>query len=289
MKMSVHSTSAVVPLPQEVPFASSKFATIPLKVLLSMPPPSFRNEQLTSMYDRLTQHGEAFENASLDAAAYVCRRVGREDVRLQQTVKDIVNCSYNAHYLHDQLTFEDIATDSHKKTEVFMITQQIEGILLPLVTVRVLVDKELDCFEIFSKESVLKRAAEFSRFAYHPLLDVPASVLDEQTRKRLDFHKRHLFRILLRGAFRFLKSRKFQTSYLIMPPHVKRYMDGCGFRLTDMPESHLLPSDSHDVVRRAFYKYWRPESPIHEQPAVYNLDFRIKPLMKIVMGQRIYL
>lgn len=289
MNMSLHSASVVAPLPQEVPLASSVFATIPLKELLDVPRAPFRNEQLTRKYERLMQQVEVISDACLDAAAYVCQRVGREDSRLQQMVKDIVNCSYNAHYLHDQLTYKDIAVDSSKKTEVFIISQQISDVLLPLVSVRVLIDKELDCFEIFSKEGATKRAAEFSRFAYHPLLDVAVTPLDEQTRKRLDFHKRHLFRILLCGAFRFLKSRKFQTSYLIMPPHVKRYMDGCGFRLTDMPNAQLIPSPAHDRVRTTFYKYWKPQSPIHEQPAVYNLDFRIKPLMKIVQGQRIYL
>lgn len=287
--MPSHSAWTIVHEPYEVPIAASHCATIPLQALLNVPPPAFRNEQLLHMYTRLIKHEAPFAESALDAKAYVYKRVGREDQALQQTIKDIVNCSYNFHYLHDQLTYEDIASESDKRTEVFMVYQQIGDVMLPLVSVRVLMDQELDCFELFTRQHADVRAVEFSRFSYHPLLDVPVALLDKEIRLLLDLHKRHLFRVLLRGAFRFLKSRKYRTSYVIMPPHVKRYMVGCGFVMHDMPESQLIASEAHDKMRRSFSKYWKPDRPVREQPAVYKLDFRIKPLFKEVKGQKVVL
>lgn len=101
-------------------------------------------------------------------------------------------------------------------------------------------------------------------------------------------HKRYLFRVMFRGIFRFLKSRQFQTSYLIMPRHVKLFMDGCGFQLHRV-ETAMREVPSFDSVRRPFAKYWHPDAEKRRQPALYKLDFQINPLVKTVENMPIFL
>ncbi|MCG6199592.1 hypothetical protein H1215_20765, partial [Anoxybacillus sp. LAT_38] len=58
-------------------------------------------------------------------------------------------------------------------------------------------------------------------------------------------------------------------------------------RLTGVPTAVPDTSDKHAFMRQAFQKYWRPGAETSRQPALYTVDFRMSPLVRIVDGQSI--
>lgn len=275
---------------EAVPFRLSSHATLPLPVLPGKTMPDISNKRLQRLHEKLVSHAVQHETECLDSNKYFCRRLRAQDEELHQSVNDIVNYSYNLRYLHDRLEFEDVAYEADKKSEVFTVQQRIAGRPIVLITARVVLDKQLDCFELFTGYKRPKKAAEYVRFAYHPLLDVIDSRgHDKLTLARIDLHKRYLFRILLHSTFRFLQSRRVRTAYLIIPPHFKRYMDQSGFRLHPVREARFVASDAFDELRSKFVRYWKPEAKARQQPSLYTLDYRLNPLKRVVQEQSVCL
>lgn len=148
--MLSYSPHFPVNAPADVPFRSSACASLPIKAMLGITSPNCKSEQMSHLHDRLIGMGIAQQDQNLDSSRYVFKRIGRQDADLQQAVSDIVNYSYNLRYLHDQLDFEDVAYETTKKSEVFTIRQDFAGSSLVLITARVVLDKKLDCYELFT-------------------------------------------------------------------------------------------------------------------------------------------
>jgi hypothetical protein len=271
-----------------VPFCSSPHCVLPIDRLAQTSSAGFKNTRLTRLYEELVRPVLDQRDAFLDATRYVCRALDDTETLLHKQVRDIVNFSYNSRYLHDRLEFEDVSFRTEKKSHVFAVGQQVGSHPLVLATARAVVDDELDCYELFTGVEKPTKAAEFVRFAFHPLLD--AAGKDERTkpyRPLLDLHKRYLFRRLLRTMFAYMEKQEIRTVFAIVPLHVKVFLEQTGFRLTGVPTAVPDMSDKHAFMRQAFQKYWRPDAETSRQPALYTIDFRLSPLVRIVDGQSI--
>lgn len=271
-----------------VPFCSSPFCVLPIDWLAQPSSAGIKNTRLTRLYEKLVYPVLEQRDACLDAARYVCRALDDQETLLHEQVNDIVNFSYNLRYLNDRLEFEDVGFRTEKQSHVFAISQQVGSHPLVLATARAVVDDELDCYELFAGVEKPAKAAEFVRFAFHPLLD--AAGKDERAKRYrplLDLHKRYLFRLLLRRMFAFMEERGIRTVFAILPLHVKVFLEQTGIRLTGVPTAVPDTSDKHAFMRQAFQKYWRPGAETSRQPALYTVDFRMSPLVRTVDGQGI--
>lgn len=268
-----------------VPFSSSPFSLLPNDWLVQSSSAGIKNTKLTCLFDKLVRPVREQRHACLDAALYECRTLDETETHLHEQVNDIVNFSYNLHYLHDQLEFEDVGTHTEKQAHVFAVVQQVGSHPLVLTTARAVVDDELDCYELFAGVNKPAKAAEFVRFAFHPLLDFIGK--DEGTKRYrplLGLHKRYLFRLLLRHMFAFMEAREIRTVFAILPLHVKVFLEQTGIQLTRVPAAVPAASDKHAFMRQAFYKYWRPDAKTCRQPALYTVGFCMSPLVQTVDG-----
>ena len=131
-------------------------------------------------------------------------------------------------------------------------------------------------------------AGEFSRLAFHPVIDLIAHAGPAPSRELVRLYKRIIARQLWDAALAHLRERDVSTAYFVASPTVSRFFEASGILCSRVPEA--LPSRSQQAirVRRPFPGYWQPG---HRslQPALYIADWSLGDVECVLGPQTVLL
>ncbi|KKX53852.1 MULTISPECIES: hypothetical protein [Brevibacillus] len=272
---------------KHVPLRTSPYSVFPLKRFQH--PDSFASVQLNQLYHSLSKPLIERPDDVLNSRLYYWASPTQADASAWSQVQDIISFSYNYRYLSDPTQYVPIGYEVDDKSQVFTVQQDLGNDSVVLATARAVVGSELDCYDLFEGVERREKAVEFVRFSFHPILDMFPKDPNATMFKILQLHKRYIFRMLLSTMVDFAQRAEWGTMFIILPPHVKKYMAESGFGLIPVP--FALPSEAkeYDEMRNTFSKYWKPGAPVEEQPALYTVSPQVEPFKKELNGYTIIL
>jgi hypothetical protein len=112
--------------------------------------------------------------------------------------------------------------------------------------------------------------AELRRFSVNPLLQVvplpcdPLNVMLREFRSRI-YHELYMFSLKL---FRAMRAR---VVYGVATPEIYRFFTRSGMPMRLLEEAVLVDSAEVRALQQQFARYWRPNAPRAQQPALYQI------------------
>ncbi|MEJ8546081.1 hypothetical protein [Brevibacillus borstelensis] len=272
---------------KRVPLRTSPYSVFPFKRFHK--PDSFASVQLNHLYHSLSKPFIDRPDEALNSRLYYWASPTEADASAWAQVQDIISFSYNYRYLHDSFGYVPIGYEADDSSQVFTVQQDLGNDSVVLATARAVVGKELDCYDLFEGVEREDKAAEFVRFSFHPILDMLPKDPNATMFKILQLHKRYIFRMLLATMVECAQKDGWGTMYIILPPHVKKYMADSGFGLVPVANAVPAQAQKYEEMRQTFSKYWKPGAAIEQQPALYTISPQVESLEKELNGFTIIL
>jgi len=226
---------------------------------------------------------------SVDPAKIAIKRVFQGTKEYKDAI-DIVNYSYNSFYGNNGEVV-DVARDSLdglNTTINLAATQEFNGQSIVLTTLRFVHGSNLDVFELFEMEGEKKwpheqgisnkKPGEIGKFSFHPIFEKknPKYFSEEKTNI-----KKVITRNLYENGMKQMKEAGVEIPYSIFTKHVLNFIESTGISpFLKVENAKQKQSESTDLVRKKFSKYWNPDKIGEYQPELFIAPWVLRPVRK---------
>jgi hypothetical protein len=112
--------------------------------------------------------------------------------------------------------------------------------------------------------------AELRRFSVSPILEV-ARLHDDSLNGMLRDFRSRIYRELYMFSLMVFRAMRVHFVYGVATPEIYRFFTKSGMPMQRVDDSVLVQSDEVRALQHEFARYWRPNAPLEQQPALYQI------------------
>jgi hypothetical protein len=218
-----------------------------------------------------------------DSVAVTTAEPGSAHARTAATMLDWGSCS---HYCtgHDEPELPPEIAILHSHTHTLVATVSVGHTSIVLGTLQAVIGPTVPALMLFGPASDDSGSpgmvGELRRFSVSPLLEVPTH--DYVLGVVLRDYRSQIYRGLYTRSLEIFRTAGVETIYGIATPEIYRFFTRSGMPMRRLGGMKLIDSAELRQLQYRFARYWRPQAPKDQQPAMYQIlcspeDFVSRP------------
>ena len=112
---------------------------------------------------------------------------------------------------------------------------------------------------------------ELRRFSVNPLLEAGPLLADNLLKAVLRDYRRLVYRGLYELSLHIFRAMNIHFVYIIATPATYRFFTRDGMIMSLVEGVLLAENDEVHMLQQEFARYWQPEAPLEQQPALYRI------------------